>query len=133
MQEGGGYYVNILNIITTKREVYIVARKTIKQEYKDILARIPEDKQLVGRKLIEELSFMEKTLASLKRQIEEYGELEHFQQGKQGFMRESPALKSYNTTVQRYSVMYRQLTDLIGKSQEAEKSNAVYDFLKEGL
>lgn len=113
--------------------MYIVARKTIKQEYKDILARIPEDKQLVGRKLIEELGFMEKTLVSLKRQIEEYGELEHFQQGKQDFMRESPALKSYNTTVQRYSVMYRQLTDLIGKSQEAEKSNAVYDFLKEGL
>lgn len=52
--------------------------------------------------------------------------------GKQSFMRESPALKSYNTTVQRYSVMYRQLTDLIGKSAEAEKSNAVYDFIKEG-
>lgn len=110
-----------------------MARKSIKQEYKDILAKIPEDKKLVGRKLIEELTFMEKTLASLKRQIEEYGELEHFQQGKQEFMRESPALKSYNTTVQRYSVMYRQLTDLIGKSQEAEKSNAVYDFLKESL
>lgn len=110
-----------------------MARKSIKQEYKDILEKIPEDKKLVGRKLIEELTFMEKTLASLKRQIEEYGELEHFQQGKQEFMRESPALKSYNTTVQRYSVMYRQLTDLIGKSQEAEKSNAVYDFLKESL
>jgi len=107
-------------------------RKTIKAEYKAILEKIPEDKKTIGRKLIEELSFMEKTLASLKREIEENGELEHFEQGKQSFMRESPALKSYNTTVQRYSVMYRQLTDLIGKSAEAEKSNAVYDFLKEG-
>lgn len=107
-------------------------RKAIKAEYRAILEKIPEDKQLIGRKLIEELCFMEKTLASLRRQIEEYGEVEHFQQGKQEFLRESPALKSYNTTVQRYSVMYRQLTDLIGKSQEAEKPNAVYDFLKEG-
>ncbi len=109
-----------------------MARKTIKKEYKEILAKIPEDKKVIGEKLVEELSFMEKTLASLKRLIEENGEMEHFQQGKQDFLRESPALKSYNTTVQRYSVMYRQLTDLIGKSQEAEKSNAVYDFLKEG-
>lgn len=110
----------------------MMPRKTIKAEYRAILEKIPEDKKLIGRKLVEELSFMEKTLASLKRQVEEYGEVEHFQQGKQDFLRESPALKSYNTTVQRYSVMYRQLTDLLGKSQEAERSNAVYDFLKEG-
>lgn len=106
-------------------------RKTIKAEFREILEKIPDDKKVIGKKLIEELSFMEKTLASLKRQIEENGELEHFQQGKQDFLRESPALKGYNTTVQRYSVMYRQLTDLMGKTQEAEKSNAVYDFLKE--
>ena len=107
-------------------------RKRIKAEFKTILEKIPDDKKTIGKKLIEELTFMEKTLASLKRQIEDSGEIEHFQQGKQDFLRESPALKSYNTTVQRYSVMYRQLTDLIGKSAEAEKSNAVYDFLKEG-
>ena len=75
---------------------------------------------------------MEKTLQSLRKQIDEGGVIEEFNQGKQSFIRESPALKAYNTTVQRYSVMYRQLTDLIGKSAEAEKSNAVYDFLKEG-
>lgn len=108
-----------------------MARKTMKAEFREILEKIPDDKKAIGKKLIEELSFMEKTLASLKRQIEENGELEHFQQGKQDFLRESPALKGYNTTVQRYSVMYRQLTDLMGKTQEAEKSNAVYDFLKE--
>ena len=108
-----------------------MARKTMKAEFREILEKIPDDKKVIGKKLIEELSFMEKTLASLKRQIEENGELEHFQQGKQDFLRESPALKGYNTTVQRYSVMYRHLTDLMGKTQEAEKSNAVYDFLKE--
>ena len=108
-----------------------MARKTMKAEFREILEKIPDDKKVIGKKLIEELSFMEKTLASLKRQIEENGELEHFQQGKQDFLRESPALKGYNTTVQRYSVMYRQLTDLMGKTQEADKSNAVYDFLKE--
>ena len=97
---------------------------------KDILKKIPEDKKGVAEKLIDELTFMEKTLKRLRDQIAEYGEVVPFQQGKQNFLRESPALKAYNTTVQRYSVMYRQLTDLMGKSQEAERSNAVLDFLK---
>ncbi len=98
--------------------------------YDQILKKIPEDKRYIGEKLITELTFMERTLYRLREQIIETGEVEHFQQGKQDFLRESPALKAYNTTVQRYSVMYRQLTDLMGKSSEAEKSNAVYDFLK---
>lgn len=108
-------------------------KKEVKREstYEDILQKIPEDKRTIGEKLIAELTFMEKTLEKLRAQINESGEVEHFQQGKQDFLRESPALKAYNTTVQRYSVMYRQLTDLMGKSAEAEKSNAVYDFIKE--
>lgn len=102
-----------------------------KTAFKDILQKIPEDKRYIGEKLIKELTFLETTLDRLRAQINETGEVEHFEQGKQDFLRESPALKAYNTTVQRYSVMYRQLTDLMGKSVEAEKSNAVYDFLKE--
>lgn len=103
----------------------------MKKEYREILKKIPEDKRYIGRKLIEELAFIEATLQTLKAQIIAGGVVEEFTQGKQNFIRESPALKAYNTTVQRYSVMYRQLTDLIGKTQEAEKSNAVYDFIKE--
>ena len=105
--------------------------KKLDFDFNDILQKLPEDKKPIGEKLVKELAFMEKTLERLKAQIAETGEVEHFVQGKQDFLRESPALKAYNTTVQRYSVMYRQLTDLMGKSPEAEKSNAVYDFLKD--
>ena len=45
-----------------------MARKTMKAEFREILEKIPDDKKVIGKKLIEELSFMEKTLASLKRQ-----------------------------------------------------------------
>ena len=106
-------------------------KKTQSSEYAEILQKIPEDKRLIGAKLITELTFMEQTLENLRKQIKASGETETFKQGSQNFLRESPALKGYNTTVQRYSVMYRQLTDLMGKSAEAERSNAVYDFLKE--
>ena len=64
--------------------------KTIKKEasYEDILRKIPEDKKTIGEKLITELSFMEKTLEKLRATIDEKGEVEHFQQGKQDFLRE---------------------------------------------
>lgn len=105
--------------------------RTKKAEFDEILKRIPADKQVIAKKLITELQFMETTLDNLRAQIKASGETEHFTQGSQDFLRESPALKGYNTTVQRYSVMFRQLTDLMQKSSEAEKSNAIYDFLKE--
>lgn len=101
-----------------------------KNPLRELLERVPEDKQTVGAKIVEELLFMEETLTRLKAQVRETGEVEHFQQGKQDFYRESPALKAYNTTVQRYGNLYKQLTDLIGKTPEAEKKNPVYDFIK---
>lgn len=98
--------------------------------YSDILQKLPEDKRIIGEKLVKELLFMETTLERLKRQINEAGEIERFQQGKQDFLRESPALKSYTSLVQRYSVMHRQLTDLIDKSPDTRENNAVFDFLQ---
>lgn len=109
-----------------------MGRKKTAPELEAILEKIPADKQYIGRKLIDELVFMQDTLTMLKRKIKENGTEEEFIQGKQQFVRETPALKSYNTTVQRYSSLYKQLTDLMPKSVEAEKSNAVYDFLKGG-
>lgn len=107
----------------------IMARKRINTELKEVLQKIPDDKQAIAARLIDELVFMQKTLQQLKRQVDENGTVELFEQGKQSFMRESPALKSYNTTIQRYSNLYKQLTDMLPKD-DSPKSNAVYDFLK---
>lgn len=109
-----------------------MSRRKHVAELEAILERIPEDKQYIGRKLADELIFMDETLTTLKRKIKENGTEEEFIQGKQQFTRESTALTSYNKTIQRYSTLYKQLTDLMPKSVEAEKSNAVYDFLKGG-
>ena len=118
---------------TQKVKVIFMKKKAKSTDFSEILEKIPSDKRMIGEKLIEELSFMEETLADLKLQIRKTGTIEQFEQGKQSFLRESPALKSYNATLQRYSMLYRQLCDLAGKTQEAEKSNPVYDFIKEGI
>ena len=107
--------------------------QNISTDFSEILEKIPSDKKKIAENLIDELSFMRETLSDLKDQVRKTGTIEQFEQGRQSFLRESPALKSYNTTVQRYSMLYRQLCDLAGKTQEAEKSNPVYDFIKEGL
>lgn len=109
-----------------------MARKKKVAELSAILERIPEDKQYIAQKIIDELIFMDDTLIVLKRKIKENGTEEEFIQGKQQFTRESTALTSYTKVIQRYGTLYKQLTDLMPKTQEAEKSNAVYDFLKEG-
>lgn len=109
-----------------------MARKKTAPELEEILQRIPADKQYIGRKLIDELVFMADTLTTLKRKIKENGTEEEFIQGKQQFVRETPALKSYNTTVQRYSSLYKQLTDLMPKTVESEQSSAILDFIRGG-
>ena len=102
-------------------------------DFSEILEKIPSDKKKIGENLIEELIFMRETLADHKKQVRETGTIEQFEQGRQSFLRECPAVRSYNTTVQQYSMLYRQHCDLAGKTQEAEKSNPGYDFIKGGL
>ena len=100
-------------------------------EFEKILEKIPDDKKYIGQKLIDELEFMHETLETLREKVKTDGITEQFINGKQQFEREAPALTSYTKVIQRYGTMYKQLTDLMPHTQEAQSSNAVYDFLKE--
>ncbi len=57
--------------------------KDLKQ-FEEILKIIPEERKQIAQKLITEICFITKTL-------EENGTIDLFEQGKQRFMRESPA------------------------------------------
>lgn len=100
------------------------------RKLKKILKLVPQDRKDVAEKLVVEISFMAETLADLRAHIQEKGTVDHFKQGKQEFLRESPALKAYNTTIQRYSLLYRQLTDLLPPPEvNDKKKNEVLDFI----
>lgn len=107
-------------------------RKKKVAELEAILEKIPEDKKYIGQKLIDELIFMDDTLVTLKRKIKENGTEEIFAQGKQRFTRESTALTSYNKTVQRYSQLYKQLTDLLPKQEADPADNPLTAFIRQG-
>ncbi|EOP82971.1 hypothetical protein IGM_05166 [Bacillus cereus HuB4-4] len=91
----------------------IVAISSDMKKLKTILRQIPKERLPIAQGLYNELVFMQTTLESLKTQVNEEGPTAMFKQGRQEFLREHPALKAYNTTVQRYSLLYKQLVDFI--------------------
>jgi hypothetical protein len=109
----------------------MAVRKNSRQykEFAQILEQVAENKKSIGERIIEELIFMQGALTDLKKHINEKGTVERFEQGKQNFLRESPALKSYNTTVNRYSQLYRQLTDLLPKEQQPKAKSELLNFI----
>lgn len=104
--------------------------KDLKQ-FEEILKTIPEERKQIAQNLIKEICFMMKTLEDLRKTIEETGTVDLFQQGKQKFMRESPALKAYNTTIQRYSLLYKQLESMIPKGQQENSESELYKFINQ--
>lgn len=101
------------------------------KQLKELLKQIPKDRQPIAESIYNELSFMQKTLNSLKKQVEEDGPVSMFKQGSQEFLREHPALKGYNTTVQRYSLLYKQLTDLLPPAEAPKETDPLLEFIKE--
>lgn len=103
-----------------------------KAQFAKILKQVQTDRKPIAEKIIKELTFIIKTLDLLKVEIEEHGPTDNFKQGVQEFMRESPALKAYNTTIQRFSLLYKQLSDLLPKTPVDIKGAALLDFIKDG-
>lgn len=95
----------------------------------NIYKNIDKSKKLTAKGLIEEAAFMKATLKELKQSIDENGPIDEMPQGEYSILREHPALKSYNTMVQRYSGILKQLTDLLPKEIQREVSDGFDDFV----
>ena len=90
-----------------------------------LFKNLPKDKMKAADGLIQEAAFMKVTLEETRHVIDQEGILEKFEQGAQKFLREHPATKVYNTMIQRYATVCKQLFDMIpdpdaGKQAEDE-------------
>ncbi len=81
------------------------------------MKKIPVEKSNEAKLIYDELTFILLTLDELKRQIHEQGAVEHFINGKQDFLRESPALTSYNKMMKTYDTFYKNLINLVPKEE----------------
>lgn len=97
----------------------------------DVLARVPSDKREIAESITKELEFMTETLDELKAEIRKYGCVTEYKNGKQEFLRENPAAKTYGTLVQRYSSLYKQLTDLMPKSSALPEEDELMEFIRD--
>lgn len=104
-----------------------------KRKLNQIVKLVPDNKKAIASNIADELAFMTATLAELKENVKENGTIEHFKQGKQDFFRESPALKSYNTTIKQYSALYKQLCDLLPKDTQPIENDPLMDFINDNM
>ena len=87
------------------------------KELKKILEKIPNEKLNEAHLIVDELKFILDTTEELKKKIKETGAVEHFKNGKQDFLRESPALASYNKLMKTYDTFYKNLVNLVPKEE----------------
>ena len=115
-----------------KNKLNIAKEKEIKNEIArltSIFKDIEKNKRLTCKGLIEEAAFMKATLKELKKNIDENGPIDEMPQGEYSILREHPALKSYNTMVQRYTTIIKELSNLLPKEQVKEVSDGFDDFV----
>lgn len=67
--------------------------------------------------LVEEAAFMKATLIELKEIIQNEGVIDEMPQGEYSILREHPALKSYNSTIQRYTTVTEKLCSLLPRDE----------------
>lgn len=109
--------------------------KNIKQEInriKKLYKDFPKEKSKVLEGLINEAAFMKTALEELRKDLIRNGYVELFEQGEQCFNRERPEVKTYTNFMQKYSVVMKQLIDLLPVEIKKEEADKLMDFIKKG-
>lgn len=90
--------------------------KLIKKEkgrLKKLLQDLSDNKKTAAQGLIDECAFMRATLKQLRELIDDQGVVDEMEQGDYSIIREHPAVRTYNTMVQKYSAVCKQLFDML--------------------
>ena len=101
-------------------------QKAISKEIRKLrrlFKNLPKDKKKAAEGLIQEAAFMKVTLEETRYIIDCEGIIENFEQGAQKFKREHPATKVYNTMINRYAAVCKQLFEMLpdpGADKQAE-------------
>ncbi len=122
--------INIANNkkIKSKDERISDEIKKLKVLYKDL----PKDKFVIVDGLINRAAYMKITLEDFEKELDEKGYVELFSQSEktEPYERKRPTAEMYNSMSKNYSVIMKQLNDLL---PEDIKSNSEDDFYKFAL
>ena len=93
------------------------------------VAALPDERRDAAGCILKEILFLDGTLAVLKEQINESGPVIKSAR----VMKENPALRAYNTSIQRYSLLFKQIVDLLPEPPKEPPSDPLLDFVKGGV
>lgn len=108
--------------------------KQIKQEInriKKTYSNLTKEKLKVIDGLIHEAAFIKLSLEELREDLMKNGFTELFEQGEQSFHRERPQCKIYTSFIQKYSVVMKQLIELMEVESKGQESDNLINFLKQ--
>lgn len=103
--------------------------KKVYDKYKKLFNECDKTKLSANDDLLVNIAFMIVTLRKLQNEINEKGVIERFEQGKQNFLRESPALKSYNATLKNFNSSMKVLNDLIPEKKNMPDGEELLRFM----
>lgn len=112
------------------KKVVKINKTTEMRKLEKLVKAIPADRLPIAQSLYKELVFMQNTLQDLKEQVEKDGAVSYMEQGSQKLLIQHPALKGYNTTVQRYNLLFKQLIDLLPPAENKPVEDPLLDFIR---
>lgn len=114
----------VTKIVTKDQEI----KKELSRLHK-IFKNFDSNKKSAIEGLVHEAAFMRVTLNHLKNEINANGAIDEMAQGSYSILRESPAIKTYNTMIQRYTTVCKELFSLLPKEQPKPKNDGFEDFV----
>jgi len=112
-------------------------KDAIRKQELEKLDRIFRDLSPDKKNLIENLkhqaAFMVSFMAELQETLDNEGPIDQFEQGKQKFMREHPAAKTYNTMMRNYLATIKQLLALLPPEEAREAKDEFAAFIEKAV
>jgi hypothetical protein len=107
--------------------------KAEKRKLNVMLEDLEKEKLGAAKGLVDECAFMRATLKQYREYINAEGLIDIMPQGNYDVKREHPAMRSYCTLTQKYSVCLKQLIDLLRDKPSKPESDDFDDFRKRKL
>ena len=108
-------------------QALINKNKTVSKEInrlKKLFKDLDENKKKLAKNLIENAAFMSITLEDLKKDIIKYGVKETYVNGKDQFgFKESVESKTYNTMINNYMNIIKQLNDMLPQEKKIDEKD----------
>lgn len=103
--------------------------ETVKKNLNSLYKDIPENKQKLARSLIDNVAWMIIQLGELRSQIDQYGLVYDYQNGRQQCRAESPYSKAYNSMFPKFLNAIKQLNDMLPDDVDKKESDPLLDFI----